>query len=248
MRIEHQYKLLCNTILYYGEAKSSRAGMVRSLFGKQIGADLEQEFPMLTGKKIYFEKARAEWMWMYQGKTDIRYLNDHGIKWWNPYANEEGDVGKVYGHQIRNFNDKIDQWTLCKEEIENNSRRALITFWNPVDEPWQSLPPCYSNFNFVRMGDKLNMVMNIRSSDVAVGLPYDMIIGAMALHEMAVQTGLKPKYISYSLADAHIYANNAVPLEEYLAAPMYKTPEYNPEFQTLGDYNSGPYIKMKMNV
>ena len=136
---ESQYKKLLLKCLNEGEESENRTGInTYKLFNETININLQNNFPIITGKKIFFKKALAEFKWMFEGKTDIDYLNKHNINWWNEYT-DTNDLGKVYGHQIRKYNNTIDQIEYVVKELKNNSRRAIITLWNPSDLNSRSL-------------------------------------------------------------------------------------------------------------
>lgn len=149
---ETKYKNLLLQCLSNNSLTNNRTNTkTYKLFNKSINIDLTKGFPILTSKKIFFDKALAEFKWMYKGRTDLKYLQDNNIKWWNDFANDNRQLGKVYGHQIRNFGYEIDQIKYAIQEINNNTRRAIITLWNPCDLNDQALPCCFTQFNFVRI-------------------------------------------------------------------------------------------------
>ena len=245
---ELQYKLLLNLITNHGSETETRAGKAKMLFSRSIAADLRKGFPIITGKQIFFEKALAEWRWMWNGDTNIKFLNEHGIKWWDSYADDKGWLGRVYGYQIREFGGAFDQIPFVVEEIANNSRRAIITFWNPNDLGAQALPPCYTSMTFVREGNILHCDFLLRSSDVALGLPYDVVIGALTLHEIARICNLQAGLLKMTLSNAHVYNNNSPAVEEYLTSRVYDLPIFSADFQQLIIYSHGPHIPMELNV
>lgn len=242
---ESQYKQLLMTTLLNKEMVKNRTGVdAHTIFNQTLNVNLNNGFPILTAKKIFFDKAKAEFEWIYNGRTDIKFLHDHNIKWWDKFA-KNNKLGKVYGYQVRKFGDKFDQVEYCINEINNNSRRAVITFWNPNDLPQQALPNCYTSFCFVRQGNNLNMQMNFRSSDLFLGLPYDIIVGALFLIEIAKQTNLKPNILGLSIANGHIYENHYDQVKKYYRTPVYELPQYKNE--KLINYKSAEYIKAKLN-
>jgi len=245
---EQQYKVLLMDVLLNGSLNNNRTGVnTFKQFNRSLNINLQYGFPILTGKKIFFEKALAEFKWIYEGKTDLQYLNDNNIKWWNNFA-VDGKLGKVYGYQIKSFNGVFNQIDYVKNEILNNSRRAIITLWNPCDLKEQALPCCYTQFNFVRDNDKLNMAMHFRSSDMFLGLPYDIIVGALFLHTIAKDCNLIPNILGLNLADAHIYETHKEQVIEYNNLPMYVLPTLNGDYDnyTLNNYKSNKFIKAKL--
>jgi|TARA_R110000782_G_scaffold38118_1_gene89765 thymidylate synthase len=218
------------------------------LFNESININLNEGFPILTSKKIFFEKALAEFKWMFKGRTDLKYLQDNNIKWWNDFANDNKELGKVYGHQIRNFGYEIDQIKYAIKEINNNSRRAIITLWNPCDLNDQALPCCFTQFNFVRINNKLNMTMTFRSSDLFLGLPYDIIVGALFLTTISNKCNLKADTLGINLADAHIYENHLNQVKEYCNNKIHNLPKLEGNYNNyaLKNYFSENFIKAEL--
>ena len=246
---EHQYKALMMNVLSNGDRSENRTGVdTFKLFNQSINIDLQYGFPIVTGKKIFFEKGLAEFKWMYEGRTDLEYLNDNNVKWWNNFA-KNGRLGKVYGYQIKKFNGLFDQVEYVKQEIKNNSRRAVITLWNPTDLKEQALPCCYTQFNFVRTNNKLSMSMNFRSSDLFMGLPYDIIVGALFLIEIAKDCGLEPSMLGLNLADARVYENHSQQISKYNRDQVYTLPELVGSYDdyTLNEYKSNGFLKAPLN-
>ncbi len=230
---ETEYKNLLLQCLSNNALTTNRTNVkTYKLFNKSINIDLTKGFPVLTSKKIFFEKALAEFRWMFKGRTDLKYLQDNNIKWWNDFANDNRELGKVYGHQIRNFGYEVDQIKYVINEINNNSRRAIITLWNPCDLQDQALPCCFTQFNFVRISNKLNMTMAFRSSDLFLGLPYDIIVGALFLITISNKCNLMANTLGLNLADAHIYETHINQVKKYCNNKMHKLPMLK------GDYNN----------
>tara|TARA_R110002073_G_scaffold116719_1_gene255217 strand:+ start:731 stop:1498 length:768 start_codon:yes stop_codon:yes gene_type:complete len=248
---ELNYKQLLMRCLLNGKLEPNRTGVsAYKIFNQSLVIDLDLGFPIVTAKKINFNYGLHEFLWMYKGKTDIAYLNSKGINWWDSYA-IEGELGKVYGYQMRNFGGKFDQVEYVIKEIRNNSRRAIITLWNPLDLEEQALPCCYTSFNFTREGTSLNMAMNFRSSDMFLGLPYDIIVGALLLHEVAKETNTKPSKLFINIIDAHIYENHKEQVIKYNNSPCYTLPnlvnDQSENKYKIQGYNSGKFIKAKLN-
>jgi len=245
---EKKYKKLLLQCLREGDDCINRTGVnTFKLFNKSLNINLNKGFPIVTGKKIFFDKALAEFRWMFEGRTDIAYLNKHNVKWWNDYTNT-GDLGKVYGHQIRNYNDNIDQIEYAAKEIKNNSRRAVINLWNASDLQEQALPCCFTQFNFVRVNNKLNMSMNFRSSDLFLGLPYDIIVGALFLTTISNKCNLKADTLGINLADAHIYENHLNQVKEYCNNKIHNLPKLEGNYNNyaLKNYFSENFIKAEL--
>lgn len=244
-KFELDYKKLLKKCLHQGELTENRTGInTKVLFNEGLTIDLKKGFPILTSKKIFFEKALAEFNWIYNGHTDLEYLNKHNVKWWNSFA-VNGGLGKVYGYQVKTYNGYFDQVDYCINEINNNSRRAIITFWNPSDLKEQALPCCYTSFEFVKINNKLNMKMNFRSSDLFLGLPYDIIVGTLFLIKISEACGLIPNELGVSISNAHIYENHFNEVIQYCKKQIFDLPEYKDG--ELINYKSGNYINAKLN-
>lgn len=242
---EIEYKKLLIQCIYNGELTSNRTNVkTLKLFNQVLNIDLMQGFPVITSKKIFFKKALAEFRWMFEGRTDLEYLKKNNVNWWNDFA-VNNSLGKVYGHQIKNYNEHFNQINYVIKEIKENTRRAVITLWNPSDLKEQALPCCFTQFNFVRIGDKLNMSMSFRSSDLFLGLPYDIIVGTLFLITIANECNLKPNILGLNLADAHIYESHINNVKVYCENKMHKLPYLSGNYNDykLNDYVSEQYIK-----
>lgn len=245
---EQEYKVLLMQTLLKGELCSNRTDIKTfKQFNKTLNIDLKYGFPIITGKKIFFEKALAEFKWIYEGRTDLEYLHNNNIYWWDDFA-INNKLGKVYGYQIKKFNNIFNQIDYAISEINNNSRRSIITLWNPTDLKDQALPCCYTQFNFVRSNDKLNMTMHFRSSDLFLGLPYDIIVGALFLITIAKKCNLQPNMLGLNLADAHIYENHQEQVIEYNKRPNYILPNLIGSYEnySLENYKCGKFIKAEL--
>ena len=216
-------------------------------FGQNIRIDMNKGFPVVTSKKIFFDKALHEFLWILDGDTNIEYLNKHGIHWWDEYADEHGELGPTYGHQLRNHNG-VDQVQYVIQEIKDQSRRAVITLWNPAELDKMALPPCFTEFVFSRNGLFLNMNMSLRSSDMFLGLPYDIIMGGLFLNFISEKTGLLPGFLNVNMVDAHIYESHKPAVEEYLSRTCLKLPKLKGTFPyySLKDYDCHGIIKAEM--
>lgn len=245
---EQHYKTLLKETLQNGELCNNRTNVkTYKQFNKSLNINLQQGFPVLTGKKLFFEKALAEFKWIYEGRTDLNFLHKHNIFWWDDFA-VDNSLGKVYGYQIKHFNGLFNQIDYVINEIKNNSRRALITLWNPSDLQDQALPCCYTQFNFVRSNDKLNMTMHFRSSDLFLGLPYDIIVGALFLKTIADKCELMPSILGLNLADAHIYQSHKKQVLEYILADTYNLPILQGKYDNynLKEYKHNKFIKAEL--
>jgi thymidylate synthase len=249
-KFEQSYKKLLLKVLQEGEETKNRTKInTLKLFNENLIINLFEGFPIITGKKIYFKKALAEFKWIFEGRTDLKYLQDNNINWWNNFA-INGKLGKVYGYQIKKYNNSIDQIKYCINEIKNNTRRAIITLWNPSDLKEQVLPCCYTQMNFVRCNNKLNLAMYFRSSDLFLGLPYDIIFGALFLIEISKQCNLVPYQLGLNLGDAHIYKNHINQINLYIKNNIYKLPKLKGNYNNyyLDNYISNKLIKVPLVV
>ena len=247
---ELEYKKLIKSIISFGTIEENRTGIhTLVLPNQQLTFDCSTGLlPVITAKEVFFNKAYHEYCWIFDGNTNTEYLNKNGINWWDQYATHDGDLGKTYGYQLRNFNGRFDQLKYVMEEIRNNSRRAHITFWNPSELDQTSLPCCYTGMTFTlnHKSKVLNASLNFRSSDVFLGLPYDFIFGALMLINIAKFTKKKPGKIVYFLNNAHIYENHLMQANKYLRLPCFKLPTF-----VMGDklinYEHGPFIPAPLN-
>ena len=244
-KAEKKYKTLLLKVLQKGEKTTNRTSVKTiKLFNESLNINLQKGFPIITSKKIFFTKALAEFRWMYEGRTDLQYLNNNKVNWWNEFA-INNTLGKVYGYQIKNFNGVYNQIEYCIKEIKKNSRRAIITLWNPCDLKEQSLPCCFTQMNFVRSNNKLNLSVHFRSSDLFLGLPYDIIVAALFLHTIANKVNLIPYKLGLNLADGHIYLNHLKNVNIYLKNKSYPLPIFQGGYNnyTIKNYISEQYLK-----
>ncbi|MGK0253781.1 MAG: thymidylate synthase [Mariniflexile sp.] len=267
-----QYHDLVNHVLENGNDKGDRTGTgTKSVFGYQMRFDLSEGFPMVTTKKLHLKSIVYELLWFLKGDTNIKYLTENGVRIWNEWADENGDLGPVYGHQWRNWNsDDIDQ---VKEVIQTlktspNSRRMLVSAWNPSVLPDTSksfsenvangkaaLPPCHAFFQFYVAEGKLSCQLYQRSADIFLGVPFNIASYALFTMMMAQVCGYKAGEFIHTFGDAHIYSNHFEQLELQLSRDIRPLPKMklNPEIKdifdftfedfTLEDYNPHPHIK-----
>ena len=219
---EDEYRLLLKKVLREGELRNDRTGVgTTAIFGASLKTDLRVGFPILSNKKMSIKVAKAELMWMLSGSQNIKFLQDNGIKIWNEWADELGDLGPVYGSQWRNFGSSgVDQVVQLIDGIKNNptSRRHMVTSWNPTDLPAMKLPPCHYSFQcYVSNDGYLDLIFTMRSVDCFLGLPYDMALYGILMHLIGNVTGLKPRYLQLNSADTHIYSNHMDQVKEYLS-------------------------------
>ena len=234
--IETEYISLLSGILYGGKPKADRTGVgTRAVFGRMIYHDMKLGFPLLTKKKIYFNNAKIELLWILSGRTDLAYLIDNGVNYWTPDYDRSGrtdkTLGPVYGHQWRNFNGS-DQLQMVLQEIRENptSRRLMVSAWNVSDLHDMVLPPCHYGFQLFINDGRLDLMWQQRSADVFLGLPYDICMYGLLLEMIAEGAGLKPGTLIGSLGDCHLYYNHLEQAEEFLSAEQYELPKLKLEW------------------
>jgi len=228
--VQEQYRGLLSSLVHGGKQKDDRTGVgTRSVFGRILRHDMSAGFPLLTTKKIYFNHAVTELLWILQGRSDIGYLNDNGLTYWNAdyerSGRADGTLGPVYGVQWRNFNG-VDQIRKLVREIKNNptSRRLYVSAWNPADLSDMVLPPCHYGFQIYINDGKMDLMWNQRSADVFLGLPYDFAMYGLLLLMLAKGTDYTPGQLIVSLGDCHLYNNHIDQAKEQLSRDFRKLP------------------------
>jgi thymidylate synthase len=251
-----QYHDLVKHVLENGNEKSDRTGTgTKSVFGYQMRFDLSKGFPMVTTKKLHLKSIVYELLWFIKGDTNIQYLQENGVRIWNEWADDNGDLGPVYGHQWRNWNsDDIDQLKEVIKTLKNNpdSRRMLISAWNPSVLPDNSasfsenvangkaaLPPCHAFFQFYVSEGKLSCQLYQRSADIFLGVPFNIASYALFTMMMAQVCGYEVGEFIHTFGDAHIYSNHYEQLELQLSreARPLPTMKINPEINSIFDFN-----------
>ena len=236
---EYQYLELLKDVLENGEKRVGRNGSIISDFSKHLKFDLREGFPLLTTKKMFLKGIIEELLWFLRGSTNSKELEEKGVNIWRGNSTREyldsiglfdypeGELGPIYGFQWRSFNGKIDQLKYLLEELQlNNSRRALISAWNPCQLKEQALPPCHLIYNFYKSNDNsLSCMMYMRSSDLFLGLPFNIASTALLLMIIARLSGMKAKYIGISICDCHIYEEHIEEIKKQLERECYKFPE-----------------------
>jgi len=210
-----QYLDLLSDILENGFERADRTGTgTRAVFGRQMRFDLSDGFPMVTTKKLHLRSIIVELLWFLQGDTNIKFLKDNGVSIWDDWADANGDLGPVYGKQWRSWAapdgrviDQI-QWVLDEIRTNPNSRRLIVSAWNPADVNEMALPPCHCLFQFNVMDGKLNCQLYQRSADIFLGVPFNIASYALLTLMMARATGLKPGEFVHTFGDAHLYLNH----------------------------------------
>jgi len=220
--IENEYRGLMAGILHGGLDKADRTGTgTKSVFGRTIRHDMQLGFPILTSKKISFNAARTELLWILQGRTDLKYLEDNGVKYWRPDYERSGrtdeTLGPVYGAQWRNFNgtDQLKQ-LVYSISTNPNSRRLMVSAWNPGQMPFMVLPPCHYAFQVYINNGVMDLMWQQRSADVFLGLPYDITMYGLLLEMLAKGAGLKAGQLIGQLGDCHLYNNHLEQAKVYL--------------------------------
>ena len=231
INIENEYKGLLSEILNTGSDKEDRTGTgTKSLFGRTIKHDMSLGFPILTGKRVSFNAARTELLWILQGRTDLKYLEDNGVKYWRPDYERSGrtdeTLGPVYGKQWRDFNG-VDQLVNLVNAIRINphSRRMLVSAWNPADMDDMVLPPCHYGFQIYINNGVMDLMWQQRSVDVFLGLPYDISMYGLLLEMLAKGSNLIPGQLIGQLGDRHLYNNHLEQAREYRRRPKRALPQ-----------------------
>lgn len=237
-----QYLDLCRKVLAEGTRKEDRTGTgTISIFGAQMRYNLEDGFPLLTTKKLHLKSIIYELLWFLQGDTNVRYLQEHGVRIWNEWADENGELGPVYGHQWRSWPDynggTIDQIKQVWEQIKTNpdSRRLIVSAWNVAEVNKMALPPCHTLFQFYVANGRLSLQLYQRSADIFLGVPFNIASYALLLQMMAQVTGLKAGDFVHTLGDAHIYLNHLEQVQLQLTRNPRPLPtmHINPEVKDL---------------
>jgi thymidylate synthase len=263
----NQYHDLLERILSDGAEKTDRTGTgTLSVFGHQMRFNLASGFPMLTTKKLHLKSIVHELLWFLAGDTNIKYLNDNGVRIWDEWADENGNLGPVYGSQWRSWpaqdGGTIDQISNLIEMIKKNpdSRRLIVSAWNPAEVDKMALPPCHCLFQFYVAKGKLSCQLYQRSADVFLGVPFNIASYALLTMMVAQVTGLKPGDFVHSLGDAHLYSNHLDQARLQLTRPTRALPtmKINPDVKdifsfrfedfTLENYDPHPHIKAEVAV
>lgn len=207
---EYQYLDLLKECLEEGDYRQGRNGNTYSLFGKQIRFDLSSGLiPLLTTKKIHFKSVVVELLWMLNGDTNIKYLNDNGVTIWDEWADISGDLGPIYGKQWRDFNGKDQLYELCQNLLKDPfSRRHVVSAWNPGELDKMALPPCHCLFQFYVVNGKLNCQLYQRSADIFLGVPFNIASYSLLTLLIANEVGLKPGSFIHTFGDVHLYENH----------------------------------------
>jgi len=246
-----QYLDLLDHVLNHGVKKEDRTGTgTISTFGYQMRFNLEDGFPLLTTKKLHLKSIVYELLWFLNGDTNIKYLNEHKVRIWDEWANENGDLGNIYGYQWRSWpapnGESIDQISQIIDSIKNNpnSRRHIVSAWNVADLENMALPPCHILFQFYVADGKLSLQLYQRSADIFLGVPFNIASYAMLLKMVAQATGLKPFEFIHTLGDAHIYLNHIEQVKLQLTREPGKLPnlKINPDKKNIFDFEFDDFV------
>ena len=240
-----QYLDLLSQVRHEGLRKEDRTGTgTLSLFGAQMRFDLSEGFPLMTTKKLHVKSIVHELLWFLQGSTNTRYLKEHGVTIWDEWADENGDLGPVYGKQWRSWQTRsggeVDQITALVDGIKQNpdSRRHIVSAWNVGEIPNMALPPCHCLFQFYVGDGRLSCQLYQRSADIFLGVPFNIASYALLTHMVAQVTGLKPGDFVHTFGDVHLYLNHLDQADEQLSRDPRPRPrlEINPEVTSLFDF------------
>ncbi|MGY8771411.1 MAG: thymidylate synthase [Pirellulales bacterium] len=240
-----QYLDLMRQIVDSGTSKEDRTGTgTKSIFGHQMRFDLSDGFPVVTTKKLHLRSIIHELLWFLQGDTNIGYLKENKVRIWDAWADEDGNLGPVYGHQWRNWptpdGGTIDQITQLIEQIKTNpdSRRLIVSAWNVADVPNMALPPCHLLFQFYVAEGKLSCQLYQRSADVFLGVPFNIASYALLTMMVAQVTGLEPGEFVHTFGDAHLYSNHMEQTELQLSREIHSLPtmKINPDVKSIFDF------------
>jgi thymidylate synthase len=264
---EQQYLGLLRTVLETGSDRPDRTGTgTRSIFGHQMRFDLSRGFPLLTTKKLHVKSIVYELLWFLRGDTNVRWLQQHGVKIWDEWADANGDLGPVYGSQWRSWPDgkggSIDQIAKLVESIRTKpeSRRHIVTAWNPAEVDEMALPPCHCLFQFYVADGRLSCQLYQRSGDIFLGVPFNIASYALFTHMMAQVTGLAVGDFVHTFGDAHLYSNHVQQAHEQLSRTPRPLPRLtlNPDKTSIFDfafedfmftgYDPYPHIKAEVAV
>lgn len=262
-----QYLDLLNRILSEGTQKGDRTGTgTISIFGNQMRFNLEEGFPLLTTKKLHLKSIIYELLWFLNGDTNVHYLQEHGVRIWNEWADADGELGPVYGHQWRSWPDynggTIDQIANVVDQLKHNpdSRRMIVSAWNVAEVDSMALPPCHTMFQFYVANGRLSLQLYQRSADTFLGVPFNIASYALLLQMMAQVTGLKAGDFIHTTGDTHLYLNHLDQARLQLTREPRQLPvmKINPDvkdifsfryedFQLEG-YDPWPHIKAEVSV
>jgi thymidylate synthase len=261
------YEDLLRDVLEHGTPKSDRTGTgTRSVFGRQIRFDLSKGFPLVTTKRVHFKSIAYELLWFLRGESNVRWLQEHGVTIWDEWADAAGELGPVYGVQWRSWptpsGEQVDQIAQVIEQIRTNpdSRRLIVSAWNPADIPDMALAPCHALFQFHVADGRLSCQLYQRSADLFLGVPFNIASYALLTHMIAQQTGLEVGDFVWTGGDCHIYDNHVEQVREQLSRAPYPAPtlrfsrkpasifDYQYDDFVVDDYQHHPAIRAAVAV
>lgn len=267
MTIPTPYEDLLAEVMAEGAQKGDRTGTgTRSVFGRQLRYDLSESFPLITTKRVHFKSVALELLWFLRGDSNVRWLQERGVKIWDEWADKDGELGPVYGVQWRSWptpdGGQIDQIARVVESLKTSpdSRRHIVTAWNPAEVDQMALPPCHAMFQFYVADGKLSCQLYQRSADLFLGVPFNIPSYALLTLMVAQQTGLQPGEFVWTGGDCHIYSNHEDQVREQLSREPYPYPQlvlrrtpqdifsYELEDFELVDYQHHPTIKAPIAV
>ena len=237
-----QYLDMLRYVLENGVDKMDRTGVgTRSVFGQQMRFDLSKGFPLMTTKKMHLKSIIHELLWFIKGDTNVKYLQDNGVRIWNEWADENGDLGPIYGSQWRNWNGEgIDQLAQVVDKLKNNpnDRRMIVSAWNVSKIPEMHLPPCHMMFQFYVANGKLSCMLYQRSCDMFLGVPFNIASYALLTMMLAQVCDLEPGEFVHTLGDTHIYHNHFEQVKEQLRREPLSLPtmKLNPQVKDINDF------------
>lgn len=237
-----QYLDMLRYVLENGVDKMDRTGVgTRSVFGQQMRFDLSKGFPLMTTKKMHLKSIIHELLWFIKGDTNVKYLQDNGVRIWNEWADENGDLGPIYGSQWRNWNgEEIDQLAQVVDKLKNNpnDRRMIVSAWNVSKIPEMHLPPCHMMFQFYVANGKLSCMLYQRSCDMFLGVPFNIASYALLTMMLAQVCDLEPGEFVHTLGDTHIYHNHFEQVKEQLRREPLPLPtmKLNPQVKDINDF------------
>lgn len=249
-----QYLDMLRYVLENGVDKMDRTGVgTRSVFGQQMRFDLSKGFPLMTTKKMHLKSIIHELLWFIKGDTNVKYLQDNGVRIWNEWADENGDLGPIYGSQWRNWNGEgIDQLAQVVDKLKNNpnDRRMIVSAWNVSKIPEMHLPPCHMMFQFYVANGKLSCMLYQRSCDMFLGVPFNIASYALLTMMLAQVCDLEPGEFVHTLGDTHIYHNHFEQVKEQLRREPLPLPtmKLNPQVKDINDFKYEDFTLEIMSV
>ena len=253
-KYEKQYRKILKKAIKKGIYRQDRTGVgCSSLFNESIKVNVGKRFPIITGRKMFEKTFNTEFDWFINGETNIQRFKDAGVKIWDAWADDNGNLGPVYGYQMRNFNGQgFDQMNRLINDLITNpdSRRHIISLWNPNQLDKMALPPCYLYFQFFVDRGRLNMFVVQRSGDLFLGIPYDIALFTKILLYVASLTDLEAGKLEVQIIDAHVYSNQLDAVKKYLKTDIYSLPKYKYKKGSLSliNYKHGPVISANVAI